>query len=182
MAKTFKKIGSYTSMITVIGAVASSPVQAASLINTFEIGTIITPIKNHPASNNDTEEFNSTLESQESLKPQILGETEFTPHDQVWHGLLQKPEGTIDALEKASAVTEVEIDDSKTAYIDQSIQARDNNISNTNYTEYHTNIYSNISKVAAPHHSRKVPEPSILPGLMAIFCYFATRRHLIKRS
>jgi len=189
MAKTFQRIGSYTSIVTVIGAIISAPAQAISLSNnTSDSGAIIRNSKandlitNQSTSNNHTGEFNSTLEVQDNIKPQILAENEFTPRNQVWHGLLQKPEGTIDALEQASAVTEVKIDDSKTAYIDNSIQARNLNISNTNYTEYHTNIYSNISKGPTPHPRRKVPEPSTLTALIAISCYFATRRQLMKRT
>ncbi len=182
MAKTFKKIGGYTSIVTVMGAVVSAPVQATSLINTSEAGTLITQIENHPAANNDTGEFNSTLEFQDKIKPQILGEPEFTPRNQVWHGLPQELEDTIDAVEQASTVAEVEINDGKTAYIDQSIEAEYYNTLNTNYGEYHTNIYSNISKASTPHLKRKVPEPSVLPGVIAIFCYFATRRYLIKKS
>lgn len=141
MAKAMKKISSTLTMLTVIGAIATAPAQAASLVNNDVINTA------GDDRQNQVEQYD--------LKGDLLVEAK----------------STITALNQSNEVTETIID-GKNVYIYNS----------GNSSIARPELYSHTYSMPTPVR-RKVPEPSIAPGLIVAAGIFATtRRQLWKRA
>lgn len=184
MVKTIRKIGNYALLGTIISANATAPAQAASLQNvTPDDGLTTTPHKeasasdrNNLASVNELDQAHSCISSPEFDFCNQFKNDNYA--NSLKGSLLQKAKNSIELIQAGEAI-KVKASENEVYYI-YDIESTASEIGVPGKKQ-DLNTYTNIWKQPELSAKKKVPESSMLLGLIA-FCLFAVKRQAAKNN